>query len=276
VALEPQVRPQVLIALVCETNRQRIAQGLPAVRGDSRISAASQSHADDMVARGYFADNSPEGCDPMCRGAQHGYPSSLAENIFSGPGTAQEAVAGWMESPGPRANLLGGHAVIGAGVAWTGRAGPKWVQAFGDTVTDEFAITGLEPEYQGAPDPTATARAAREATEFAPRYIQAFRLNDRTPQIWVRALVLNQAQLERLDRIRKHLPAKYHVRGKDTSHPVRITVRRGGRALSYRREAHRGFLSVRLRMPRGSGPVTVTLYAGEMKRVAVLRGKRNY
>jgi len=54
-------------------NNVRIGNGASAVTYDSRLDAAAQGHADDMVDRGYFAHNSPEGDDVRDRILEQGY-----------------------------------------------------------------------------------------------------------------------------------------------------------------------------------------------------------
>jgi len=53
-------------------NNVRIGNGASAVTYDSRLDAAAQGHADDMVDRGYFAHNSPEGDDVRDRILEQG------------------------------------------------------------------------------------------------------------------------------------------------------------------------------------------------------------
>ncbi|MFV9506489.1 MAG: CAP domain-containing protein, partial [Oscillochloridaceae bacterium umkhey_bin13] len=64
-------------------------------------------HSQDMAQRGYFSHFSPEGRDPSDRVDATGYQwQMVGENIASGYRTPQEVVAGWMDSPGHRANIL--------------------------------------------------------------------------------------------------------------------------------------------------------------------------
>jgi len=66
-------------------NNVRIGNGASAVTYDSRLDAAAQGHADDMVDRGYFAHNSPEGDDVRDRILEQGYiPIAYGENLARG------------------------------------------------------------------------------------------------------------------------------------------------------------------------------------------------
>ena len=62
-----------------------------------------------------------------------GYPyRKVAENIAAGQRTAAEVVAGWMDSPGHRRNILDGElAQIGVGHVTGGPYGVLWTQVFG-------------------------------------------------------------------------------------------------------------------------------------------------
>ncbi|MCP9491221.1 MAG: CAP domain-containing protein [Solirubrobacteraceae bacterium MAG38_C4-C5] len=154
--LSDPLRPEVLLASVCLVNFERASRGIAPMYVDARLTAAAQGHAEDEVRRGFFDHTNPDGCDPSCRAAAAGYPAGAGENIYSGPETAAEAVDGWMESTGHRANILEpGYRTIGAGGAVGGQRGWEWVHTFGRVEPAPGAITGLEPQYQcpveGAP-----------------------------------------------------------------------------------------------------------------------------
>jgi hypothetical protein len=81
-------------------NNVRIGNGASAVTYDSRLDAAAQGHADDMVDRGYFAHNSPEGDDVRDRILEQGYiPIAYGENLARGQQSQAGAITGWENSP---------------------------------------------------------------------------------------------------------------------------------------------------------------------------------
>jgi hypothetical protein len=106
-------------ALLQETNTQRIQNGLGALALNNTLSQAAQAKANDMVARDYWAHATPEGKQPWQFMSEAGYNYTLAgENLAYGFATSAETVAGWMNSPGHRANILkAGYKDVGFGVA---------------------------------------------------------------------------------------------------------------------------------------------------------------
>jgi uncharacterized protein YkwD len=95
---------------------------------------AAAAHARDMATRDYFAHRGADGSAPRDRVSRAGYPSRLTgENIASGPESAEEVVAGWLDSPGHCANIMDARfRHIGVGFA-AGRKDGRlyWVQTFG-------------------------------------------------------------------------------------------------------------------------------------------------
>jgi uncharacterized protein YkwD len=106
-------------SLLVETNNQRIAQNLGALALNNQLSRAAQDKANDMAARDYWAHVTPEGKQPWQFMSAAGYSYSLAgENLAYGFATSSDAVAGWMNSPGHRANILkAGYKDVGFGIA---------------------------------------------------------------------------------------------------------------------------------------------------------------
>ncbi|GLZ78102.1 hypothetical protein Afil01_29090 [Actinorhabdospora filicis] len=122
-----------LAAKVAElTNAERAKNGCDPLRVNAKATKAAQYHANDMAERDYFAHDSPEGRSAGDRLDAAGYAwRGWGENIFKGPRTAEDAVRGWMDSPGHRANILNcDFKEIGVGVTLSDN-GPFWVQVFG-------------------------------------------------------------------------------------------------------------------------------------------------
>ena len=123
------IRRRMVRVLLEETNRNRTAKRLGALTLSADLSAAAQAHAEDMLARDYFAHESPEGessADRVARLAARAIVLSVRENILKTEGheddepdvRAIDFIDGWMDSPGHRENLLAGDvSQVGFGVA---------------------------------------------------------------------------------------------------------------------------------------------------------------
>ncbi|EIV96081.1 CAP domain-containing protein [Frankia sp. QA3] len=125
--------PAMLAQVVTLTNIERGREGLAPLAVDPTLAAAAAEHSRDMVARGFFAHTSPDGRTVSDRVTDLGYRyARVAENIAAGQSTAEEVVAGWMQSPGHRANILIPQLrQIGVGYAVGGEYGTYWTQVFG-------------------------------------------------------------------------------------------------------------------------------------------------
>jgi uncharacterized protein YkwD len=132
-------------AIACLVNRERSRHGLGAVRSNHDLDAIAASQATDMVARGYFGDNSPSGKTAMERVAAspygwHSHNLLLGQNIGWGIGTyatPQAIVAGWMQSaPHRQIILTANYRDIGTGAT---AAAPVHRRAAGATYVLELA-----------------------------------------------------------------------------------------------------------------------------------------
>jgi hypothetical protein len=89
------------------TNNERTGNGLGSLRLNAQLSQAAQAKAADMVADNYWAHTSPSGKTPWTFINAAGYSYTTAgENLAYGFATSSETIAGWMNSPGHRANIL--------------------------------------------------------------------------------------------------------------------------------------------------------------------------
>jgi len=98
------------------------------------LNDAAADHARDMARKKYFEHRGRDGSQPKDRVLRSGYKSRLTgENIALGPESAEEVVAGWLDSPGHCANIMDARFQdIGVGVATgRGRGQIYWVQNFG-------------------------------------------------------------------------------------------------------------------------------------------------
>lgn len=98
--------------LLWRLNSLRRSRGLPPLRLSKALSAAAESHALDMLERGYFAHDSLDGTPFRLRLLRF-YPPrrplwAVGENLlWSARGlAAQGALRRWLASPQHRANLL--------------------------------------------------------------------------------------------------------------------------------------------------------------------------
>jgi uncharacterized protein YkwD len=169
--LEPAAQglPAAGAAAVCLVNAERAAQGLRPLALQAQLGDASQRYSDLMVARRFFAHETPDGVGLVDRLTASGYVRSdletwlVGENLAWGEGdlaTPRAIVRAWMASPGHRANILNREYVeIGVGVAaGTPVAGPS-----GATYTTDFGMRVAQPPVRHAAVRRTTAAQRRAA-----------------------------------------------------------------------------------------------------------------
>jgi uncharacterized protein YkwD/uncharacterized membrane protein required for colicin V production len=99
------IDPEAEAAMLRLVNAERRKQGLAPLRMDEKLRQVARAHARDLLARGYFAHDTPEGRSPFDRLRAAGIDFTAAgENIAFAP-DVQTAHAGLMSSPGHRANI---------------------------------------------------------------------------------------------------------------------------------------------------------------------------
>jgi uncharacterized protein YkwD len=106
------------------------------LRWSDKLAEASRRHAEDMAQHNYFSHGGRDGSSPAQRAQRAGYRyKSVGENLAAGrPMSPEEAVAGWLRSPGHCANLMNpGFTEMGAAFAANDKSerGVVWAQAFG-------------------------------------------------------------------------------------------------------------------------------------------------
>ncbi|HEX6862172.1 MAG TPA: CAP domain-containing protein, partial [Thermoanaerobaculia bacterium] len=122
--------------MLAQVNAQRRKAGASPLKLDQDLQEAAQAHAQDMLARGYFAHKSPSDTPVRERARSAGYDwRTIGENIAEGQLSAGEVMRTWMNSPGHRRNILDPNfRELGVGLA-LGRSGSGyrvlWAQAFG-------------------------------------------------------------------------------------------------------------------------------------------------
>ena len=120
--------------IVVRTNDERRALHIPAFTRSQSLMRAAQLHANQMAASAKMAHELPGAAYPSLgsRLAAVGYQMSAAgENIAEGQPSALSVVAGWMKSPGHRANMLATRFTeMGAGVATASNGRRFYAQVF--------------------------------------------------------------------------------------------------------------------------------------------------
>ncbi len=166
-------------------NAVRLDRGLPELRLTDRLNAAAQAHADDMLKRGYYAHQSPEGATVRDRYRERGGSrwKAVAENIAECQGCRLPVSAervrqfqrGWMNSPPHRDNIVGrGFDGFGFGIAGGDDGRIYAVQTFDGAGASGAqggepgeASVGLGPEAQVAAA-LAEINRARESAGVSP------------------------------------------------------------------------------------------------------------
>jgi uncharacterized protein YkwD len=115
---------------------ERAFGAAPPVRWNDTLAAASRLHAEDMARHNYISHSGRDGSSPAQRVERAGYRyRNTGENIAGGARMqADDAVAGWIKSPGHCANLMNpAYTEMGAAFAVNAASelGIYWAQAFG-------------------------------------------------------------------------------------------------------------------------------------------------
>ncbi|HEY0511592.1 MAG TPA: CAP domain-containing protein [Thermoanaerobaculia bacterium] len=127
---------RVRAEMLTRVNAERQKAGAPPLKPNSKLDQAARRHAEDMLARHYFAHESPEGKTVRERTRVAGYDwRAIGENIAEGQLSVAEVMDTWMHSPGHRRNILDpAFRELGVGLAF-GKDGDgyqvEWVQTFG-------------------------------------------------------------------------------------------------------------------------------------------------
>lgn len=145
-ALVPDL-PQVEQHIVELTNKVRQEQKQPALKANALLAKAARAYAERVARSGTFS-HTADGRTPAQRAEATGYKHcDIAENLamdqddrgFDTGALALQAVAGWMNSPPHRANIMRASVTeIGVGVARAPGPKPKFisVELFGRPATE--------------------------------------------------------------------------------------------------------------------------------------------
>ncbi len=131
-------------ATICLVNAERLRRGRAPLRANYDLTVAAQRHSVDMVARRFFAHDTPNGTTVRERVERTGYLRgawrwSLGENIgwaAQSGATPAVMVRAWMNSPGHRAIILNPRfreagVGIATGVPTPGLSGATFTMDFG-------------------------------------------------------------------------------------------------------------------------------------------------
>lgn len=119
-------------------NAERLKAGLPPLSEDARLDQAAGAYAVVLATAdcfGHTCGAAPEMANRI-EGAGYTTWTAIGENIAAGYPTPEAVTAGWLASPGHRANLLNAR-YTDIGIAEVSGAGPYktyWVQEFGSQV----------------------------------------------------------------------------------------------------------------------------------------------
>ena len=134
-------------ALDCLHDQVRSQRGLGTLASNAALATAAAVHTDDMLARGYFEHETPEGgtFDQRILSAGYARPGqgwSLGENLIwadAALATPAALMGSWMDSEGHRENILNPQfRELGIAV----RLGTPTGDASGVTVSAEFGARG--------------------------------------------------------------------------------------------------------------------------------------
>lgn len=116
-------------------NGIRERNGLRRLVWNADLTRAARLHCEDMIARGYFSHNTPDGETPFTRMRRLGIRyTEAAENIAAGQPDPESVVKSWMASEGHRENILNPSLKeIGIAFARGGSYGIYWAQEFAAT-----------------------------------------------------------------------------------------------------------------------------------------------
>jgi uncharacterized protein YkwD len=148
--------PALVAAVIDLTNAERVRAGLAPLAEDPALDAAAQAYARVLASSSCFAHT----CGPVpvmstrLEAACYVAWREVAENIAAGYPTPERVVAGWMGSPGHRANILDPRlADIGVGVVLgVGELRAYWVEDFGTRRRVAVEATPPAPDAGPADD----------------------------------------------------------------------------------------------------------------------------
>lgn len=127
---KPTATASGAVARVVElVNAERGKVGCSALTLNTTLSKVAQAHSEDMARHQNMSHTGSDGSAPGDRITSAGYTwSAYGENVAYGYASPEQVMAGWMASPGHKANILNcAFKEIGVGLA---QPGSYWTQDF--------------------------------------------------------------------------------------------------------------------------------------------------
>jgi uncharacterized protein YkwD len=120
----------VVARIVELVNAERSKVGCSALTLNTTLTKVAQAHSEDMALHQNMSHSGSDGSSPGDRITSAGYTwSAYGENVAYGYATPEQVMAGWMASPGHKANILNcTFKEIGVGLA---QPNSYWTQDFG-------------------------------------------------------------------------------------------------------------------------------------------------
>lgn len=107
----------------------------PPLSWDQQLGETSLAHSQDMAEKDYFSHQGRDGSQAGDRARRQGYSwQRIGENIAAGQGSAEQAVSGWLVSPGHCKNIMNpDFTEMGAAYATNPQSAATvyWTQVFG-------------------------------------------------------------------------------------------------------------------------------------------------
>ncbi len=154
------------------TNESRQEFTVAALSENQILDKAAQAKADDMLAKGYFAHNTPDGHTPWDFITGAGYSYIMAgENLAVNFTEAESVETAWMNSPGHKANILNKNFQdIGIGISqgtYQGHTATFVVQEFGTPAAQQITLSNTPTQVQpaSAPAPAVLSVPAQAPTQ---------------------------------------------------------------------------------------------------------------
>lgn len=190
--------------LLSSTNAKRGENGLGSLALSAVLSQAAQSKAADMAARNYWSHNTPDGQEPWVFINQVGYAYLAAgENLAYGFATSNDAIVGWMNSPGHRANILNGkYTEVGFGIVNSASYQGNGEQTIVVAMYAQPSGNVASAPTQAAPNtPTTPSPQSQTTPEAAPLESQPIsaELDKSSNEIVVSAVVPEQKPVTRVE-----------------------------------------------------------------------------
>ena len=101
-----KVRPFLEIKMLELVNEERRKHGLQPLKADPELTMVARAHSNDMLKKGYFAHESPDGKSPFDRMRDAKVSFTTAGENLALAQTLEIAHTNLMNSPGHRANIL--------------------------------------------------------------------------------------------------------------------------------------------------------------------------